>query len=157
LAASGPDAIQHAEPRAREQLVEGKDGFRKPSHGHGLLRNWQPGNQYGGKRSSRYYETVQYAREHSMEALRALVERLYDPDGRIVVVAANSILERAFGRPKEQKPEEQEQVQLDLSSLTREELGVLFRLAQSGRLRSVPTGAASEGPQPEIDAKAESE
>jgi hypothetical protein len=154
LTASGPDVIRHADPRAPEQRVEGKDGFRKPSHGHGLLRNWQPGNQYGGKRSSRYYQTVQYAREHSMEALRALVERLSDPDGRIVIVAANSILERAYGRPKEQKLEELEQTSIDLSQLSREELDVLFRLAQSGRLRSVPTGA-SEEPPPEIEAKAE--
>jgi hypothetical protein len=130
-----------------------QDGWIKPKHGHGMLRPWQQGNKLGGNKGTRYYETVRYARENSMKALRALVERLDDADGRIVVVAANSILERAWGKAKEHKPEEQEQV-LDLSQLTREELDVLFRLAQSGRLRSVPTGAPEEAPT-EIETKAE--
>jgi hypothetical protein len=103
-----------------------------------MLRPWQPGNKLGGQRPGRYQETQQLARQHSLEAVRTVVERLHDPDGRIAVVAVNSILERAWGRVREQKPEEQQQTHIDLTMLTTAELAILVKLAESGRLRSVP-------------------
>lgn len=155
MSAPPHDTTRPARDRARVPPVEpGQDGWVRPKHGHGLLRPWQPGNKLGGSKGTRYFETVRYARENSMAALRALVERLTDPDGRIVVVAANSILERAWGRAREQKPEEHQQATIDLTTLTAAELQILVNLAQSGRLRAVPSDDAGEVP-PAIDAKPE--
>jgi hypothetical protein len=150
-----PDTSQPARDRARVAPTQpGQDGWIKPKHGHGMLRPWQQGNKLGGNKSTRYCETVRYARENSMKALHALVERLSDPDGRIVVVAANSILERAWGRAKEQKPEDQERVSIDLTALSAAELKILLDLAQSGRLRSVPSSEPDNAP-PTIDGASE--
>jgi hypothetical protein len=117
-----------------------------------MLRPWQPGNKLGGQRPGRYLETQQLAREHSLEAVRTLVERLRDPDGRIAVVAANSILERAWGKVREQKPEEQQQMRIDLTMLSAAELAILAKLAESGRLQSVPSDGQDEAA-PVIDVK----
>jgi hypothetical protein len=132
--------------------VPGQDGWIKPKHGHGIIRPWQPGNKLGGQRPGRYLETQQLARDHSLEAVRTLVERLRDPDGRIAVVAANSILERAWGKVREQKPEEPQKMQIDLTTLTAAELAILFKLAESGRLRSVPSEGEDQAP-PVIESK----
>jgi hypothetical protein len=125
--------------RARVAPAEpGLDGWVRPKHGHGMLRPWQPGNKLGGQRPGRFQETQQLARQHSVDAVRTLVERLHDPDGRVAVVAANSLLDRGWGKPREQQPAQQEQVHIDLTRLSDEELGILVRLVQSGRLMNVP-------------------
>jgi hypothetical protein len=75
--------------------------WRKPSHGHGMLKPWPKGvSGYQAGKPTRYTETQQLARQHSLEAVQTLVERLRDPDGRI------SLLERAWGKVREAKPEE---------------------------------------------------
>jgi hypothetical protein len=126
------------------------EGWIKPKHGHGLLKPWAPGNSgRPGGVITRYSETLQIARANSAEAMQTLVERLKDPDGRIAVVAANSILERAWGKVREQKPEEQKQHRIDLSKLTGPELALLLQLAQSGRLQN----AEEDAPPPVIDAE----
>jgi hypothetical protein len=81
---------------------------------------------------------VKLAREAAPQAIKTLIARLRDPDGRIAVVAANSVLERAFGKVREMKPEEQQQVRIDLSQLSNAELNILLALAQSGRLAAAP-------------------
>jgi hypothetical protein len=88
---------------------------------------------------------MRLARQHSAEAMMTLVERMKDVDGRIAVVAANSILERAWGKAREMKPEEQEKAQIDLSTLSAAELKILLDLVQSGRLRSAPEPASATG------------
>jgi hypothetical protein len=89
----------------------------------------------------RYNETVALARQHSPDAMKTLIDRLKDPDGRVAIVAANSVLERAFGRPKEVRPEElvQQEARIDLSKLSREELDVLVRLVDRGGLQPPET------------------
>jgi hypothetical protein len=138
---SGPDATQ----RAPDHAPEIPPGYRRPSHGKGLLRNFPPGN--AGRppnTSTRYSETIALARASSPEAIRVLIERMKDSDGRVAVVAANSLLERAWGKVREQKPEEQQQVHIDLTTLTTAELAILFKLTESGRLRSVPSDGQDE-------------
>ena len=132
------------------------EGFRRPSHGRGLLKQpWAKGQSgFQDGKSSRYVETQQYARQHSLEAMRTLVERLRDPDGRIAVVAANSLLERAWGKVREAKPEEQQQMQLDLSSLDAAELALLVRLVNSDRFKAIPADVPAADV-PVIEAKAE--
>jgi hypothetical protein len=70
--------------------------------------------------------------------MRTLIDCLDSPDPRTAVVAANSILERAWGKPREAKPEEVEQAHIDLTALTNAELALLVKLVESGRLRPVP-------------------
>jgi hypothetical protein len=143
------DTSADAEDRARDTRR-----WIKPKHGRGMLRPFEPGNRLGGHKGTRYIETQQLCRQHSLEAVQALIERLKDPDGRIVVVAANSILERAWGKVREAKPEEQQQAHIDLSALSAEEMRIMLALAQSGRLRAIPGDGQSDAA-PTIDAKAE--
>jgi hypothetical protein len=95
-------------------------------------------------------ETLQLARKHSPDAMRTLIRALDCEDQRIAVTAANLLLERAWGKPREAPPETPEQAQIDLSQLSREELAILTKLALSGRLTSNPVEVPSE-----IEAKAE--
>jgi hypothetical protein len=44
------------------------------------------------------------ARKSSPDAMRTLIRLLSDPDGRIAAFAANSVLERAWGRVREASP-----------------------------------------------------
>jgi hypothetical protein len=118
-----------------------------------LVRRKGEGGPYTGyQKPITMIETLHLARKHSPDAMRTLIRNLSHEDGRISTMSASLILERAWGKPREAKPEEQQETQIDLTQLTREELGVLTRLALSGRLRPVPT--ATEPP-PEIDTEAE--
>jgi hypothetical protein len=141
MSSSPHDTTVRAADRAREV----PEGWRRPSHGRGLLRPFPAGNSGRPKNvSTRFLETQQLARQHSLEAVQTLVERLRDPDGRIAVVAANSLLERAWGKVREAKPEEHRQAHVDLSVLTDVELALLVRLADSGRLVSVEDAPSAE-------------
>jgi hypothetical protein len=118
-----------------------------------MLRPWRKGET--GRVSnvaSLHVETQRNARENSMKALLTLVERLDDPDGRIAVVAANSILERAWGKVREQKPEQQRQAHIDLSRLSAAELKILMDLALSGRLHAI-SNADPDGSPPVTEAQ----
>jgi hypothetical protein len=142
------NVVQINTPKAGAQhsAREVPPGFRVPRHGHGLLRPWPKGQSARpDTRPSLYVETMRIARQHSPQAIQTLIERMKDADGRIAVVAANSVLERAFGKPREMKPEEQ-QAHIDLSSLSGPELQLLLRLVESGRLRSAaePASDAAE-------------
>jgi hypothetical protein len=131
--------IQDTGERAPDRERVPEAGWRKPKHGRGMLKPFAPGNP--GRpiaAATRFIETQQFARSHSLEAMRTLVDRLRDPDGRIAVVAANSLLERAWGKVKEAKPEDAQQASIDLSSLSAEELAIMVRLVQSGRLKAAP-------------------
>ena len=65
------------------------------------------------------------------------------PDGRIAVVAANSILERAFGKVREARPEDLPKAAIDLSSLSDAEPAILMKLVESSRPR--PTSSDLPG------------
>jgi hypothetical protein len=121
-------------------------GWRRPKHGRGALRNFQPGNAGRPPNvSTRFSETLEIARRASPEAMRTLIQRMSDPDGRIAVMSASLVLERAWGKPREQRPEEhEEKARIDLSQLKAEELALLVRLVESGRLQSVSEQPTSE-------------
>jgi hypothetical protein len=132
------DIESSASPSARVP-----EGYRKPSHGKGLLKPWPKGvsGRPPDLPSNRYAETLALARQHSADAMRTLIARLGDADGRVAVTAANLILERAFGRVREQRTEEPQPMQLDLSSLSGDELQILIRLVTGDRLRAIPVDA----------------
>jgi hypothetical protein len=106
------------------------------------------GQKTGYRKPSNYVETLHLARKSSPDAIRTLIRLLDDPDGRIAAVAANSVLERAWGKTKEMQPEEREAARLDLSALTDAELQLLLRLVQSDRFRAVPTDEPTDAADP---------
>jgi hypothetical protein len=117
---------------SRARTIRGRNG--------GTLTPFRPGEgqRVGYRKPNNYVETLHLARKSSPDAMRTLIKCLNDPDSRTAVVAANSILERAWGKVREQKPEEQHQASIDLSALTDAELALLLKLADSGRLRPAP-------------------
>jgi len=147
MSASVPDGEKPVGSRAREGWRPGRNG--------GLLRPpFEPGSSpmTGYRKPLNYVETLHLARKSSPDAMRTLIKCLNDPDSRTAVVAANSILERAWGKVREQKPEEHKQASIDLSKLTGAELALLVKLADSGRL----VAAEEEPTEPlTIDAEAE--
>jgi hypothetical protein len=102
--------------------------------------------QAGYRKPNKYIETLHLARKASPDAMRVLIQRLNDPDGRVAIVAASHILERAWGKVREQKPEEVEQQAIDLRGLSLEELAVMTKLVLSGRLRAIAGDPAPPGP-----------
>jgi hypothetical protein len=93
---------------------------------------------------------MRIARENSAEAMLTLVAHLKDPDGRVAVTSANLILERAFGKPREYKEDQQREAHVDLTQLTASELAILVRLADSGRLGGVPTDGLQDEVAPPV-------
>jgi hypothetical protein len=151
MSAFVPDGEKPVGSRAREGWRLGRNG--------GLLRPpFEPGSSpmTGYRKPHRLTETLRAARAASPAALATLVKHLDDPDGRVSVTAANIILERAWGKPRE-AVEEREQMQLDLSNLSASELEILTRLVTGDRLRGIPVDAPeSEVPVIEvIDGKPE--
>jgi hypothetical protein len=120
-----------------------------------MLRPFPKGAPGRIGKPSRYIETQMYARQHSLEAMQTLVERLRDPDGRVAVVAANSLLERAWGKVREVHPEEAQNAHIDLTALSSQELALLVRLVESGRLRAASEEPVPGSEPPTIDAKPE--
>lgn len=116
-------------------------------HG-GALRSWAPGqagNPQG--RSKRFHEVQQLARESAPAALTKLVALMGSPDERVAIIAANSVLDRAFGKPKEQKADDSQQVRPNLSALPPD------MLAQLRSIMSVLAGQAEGAPASEAKAQ----
>jgi hypothetical protein len=67
-----------------------------------------------------------------------LVELLDCDDNRVRVVAANAILDRAMGKPKEPMPERDGGRRLDFSGLSPAELAEMRRLL--GKVGAAPPG-----------------
>jgi hypothetical protein len=124
-------------PDSRES---GPSRARVPGRNGGTLTPFRNGEGQvpGFRKPHRLTETLQLARKASPAAMAVLIERLSDPDGRVAVTAANLILERAWGKVKEYRPEERQEGHIDLSQLTNSELALLVRLCDSGRLQALP-------------------
>jgi hypothetical protein len=117
-----------------------------PSHGVGtILPPWKPGQS--GNPSGRpagLREVQKLAREKSLTALRALIgivedidERgLPNQDGRVVVVAAQTILTWGYGKPADYNPsDDKPPVVIDTSGLSAEERVVMLKLLRKGIVR----------------------
>jgi hypothetical protein len=147
-----PDTPQRARRRARVAPAEPGDGWVKPKHGKGMLRPFQPGNHFAhNSRPSRYHETVALAREAAPEAVQVLIHRMHDSDGRVAIVAATAVLERAYGKVKEMQLEQQAPAHIDLSQLSNAELTILVQLAASGRLRAASDAQPAAEIEGEVD------
>jgi hypothetical protein len=94
-----------------------------------LANTWRPG-QSGNPagHSGLYGEAVKLARGLSLRAVQRLGELMESEDERVSVVACNSLLDRAFGKPKP-AVEEKDDMDARLARMSREE-----RLAEVTRL-----------------------
>lgn len=73
-----------------------------PTHGRGKLRPFQPGqsgNPTGA--STRFHEVRQLMRDASPAAAKRLIDLINSTDERVALVAAEKVLERAWGSPKQ--------------------------------------------------------
>ena len=84
-----------------------------------LARQWKPG-QSGNPRghAAAYGEVVKLARQLSVRAMERLSELMESEDERVAAVAANSILDRAYGKPEVRRPEPVDDVVARLERMT---------------------------------------
>ena len=83
---------------------------------------WRPGqsgNQSG--HSGAYGEAIKLAQAAAPYAVCRLIELMDSEDERVAAVACNSILDRAFGKPKVEDEEKKNNMQARLANMTREE------------------------------------
>jgi hypothetical protein len=102
------------------------------------FRPGQSGNP--GGRTPMFAEYQRLARQASLEAMRRLIELIGSSDERVALMAADKVLERAWGKPKVQEEDES-----PFQNMTREERNrrVLELLAFAATLE-VPEGIAVE-------------
>lgn len=95
-----------------------------------------------------YREMIHLARDHSAAAVRRLISLMKSDDERIAIIAADKLLERAWGKPKDFEPDKAGSAAPDLSKLSSKDLADLRRIA--GKVRGVevpgtePLGDAGE-------------
>ena len=114
-------------------------GFIRPAHGNGMLRvAWPPGQSPNpGGRTGEYQATMALARKHSVEAMQTIINKLNSDDDRVALVAAQAILDRAWGKIRNHDPKDVQGggVRMDFGRLTREELQLLLKITASGAIR----------------------
>lgn len=145
--------------QAVNEPAQHPQGLVKPSHGYGMLRApWKKGDVPNpGGRNGEYQKTISLARKHSVEAMEKLIEKMDSEDERVSIVAAQAVLERAWGKPKDPDPKELQQsgLRLDFSKLSRDEIMLLLKITQSGAVR--PADENKEVPPETIDGTATTE
>src|SRR5262249_9268815 len=84
-------------------------------------RMWKPG-QSGNPTgySGAYGEVARLARQAAPYAVQRLIQLMDSDDERVATVACNSVLDRAFGRPKPVM-EEKDDLETRVANMTREE------------------------------------
>ena len=139
--------VPSSEPTIPPGMVPGRNG--------GFLRApWQKGTapNPGGK-TGEYHETVALARQTSVAAMRKVIEKMDSNDDRVAFIAAQAILDRAWGKPKDYDPKEAQAsgLRFDIDALTPEERAVLLAIIRRGAVRQAETDATPET----VDAVAE--
>jgi hypothetical protein len=117
-----------------------KAGVRRAPNGRAIqlhpamaARKWEPGQS--GNPSGKgglYHEAVRIARENAPAAMQKLAALMDCGDPRVEAVAANALLERAFGKPKDYDPKSEVQsVQaFDPSAMSAQELAAIKSAVQ---------------------------
>lgn len=82
-----------------------------------------------------YKDMLHLARDHSAAAIKRLIALMESPDERIAIIAADKVLERAWGKPKDFEPDKAGSAAPDLSKLSSADLADLRRIA--GKVRQV--------------------
>jgi hypothetical protein len=87
-----------------------------------LERQWKPGQSGNPKgHTAEYGEVVALAQALSIRAMERLGELLESEDERVAAVAANAILDRAFGKPQPQRHEPVTPLEQRLRAMTPEQ------------------------------------
>lgn len=135
-----PDGTQEVlPPEGRAVLPEGAI----PVASGGYLTPWQPGKSGNpAGRSKRFHEVTAAAQDKSMEAIEKLGKLMNCGDERVELMAASALLDRAFGKPKEQKTEDSQLQRPDLSKLDAEDLAALRRVMGKLAASAVADGVA---------------
>ena len=138
IAPSSRTTSPRASGRAPVAPDERGEGWVKPGHGHGLLRPFRTGQVDVERGNTALRQVRQMAKAKSPEITAKLIDiALHDQDTRVAVVACQTVLTWAHGRPENLKPDDGEpRATIDLSKLTDCELKVLVKLVDSGRLGS---------------------
>jgi len=106
-----------------------RSDLRVPSHGQGLLATWRPGQSGNPSGKHRTFKEIRaYCREKSLPAARALAAIVEDvdpltglpnQDGRVVVVAAQTLMTWGHGKPPDYDPnEDKPKFDIDTSKLS---------------------------------------
>jgi hypothetical protein len=87
-----------------------------------LKRRWKPGQSGNPSgHTAEYGEVVALARSLSPRAIERLGQLMESEDERVAAVACNAILDRAFGRPQQQRAEEEDSLVARLERMTDEQ------------------------------------
>ena len=81
------------------------EGYRVPSHGRGKLKPFKKGdvaNPFG--KGGQYQECMRLYRDASPKAARKMIALLESDDDRVVLLAAEKIMDRSWGRVKDADP-----------------------------------------------------
>lgn len=106
-----------------------------------LPPRWKPGESGNpAGRSKRFHEVQRAAQDKSVQAIEKLGNLMSCGDERVELMAATAILDRAFGKPKEQKAEDADRFKPDLSKLAPDDLAALRRVmgALAGQAEQAP-------------------
>ena len=128
----------------REPTDDSERAMVVQPHG-GALRPWQPGQSGNpGGIGAALREVTRLAREASPDVMRRLIAIAGDPDEdiRAVIVAAQAIFDRAFGKPTNKPPPDSPRRMIDLSGLAVEQRQQLAEAL--GVIRNL-TGVAPHG------------
>jgi hypothetical protein len=105
-----------------------------------LANTWRPGQSGNpGGHSGLYGEAVKLARGLSLRAVQRLGELMESEDERVSVVACNSLLDRAFGKPKP-VAEEKDDFDARLKAMSREERLALMQELLEPMRKYLPPG-----------------
>ena len=84
-----------------------------------LERQWKPGQSGNPSgHAAEYGEVVRLARQLSVRAMKRLGELIESADERVAAVAANSVLDRAYGKSEVRRPEPIDDVVARLERMT---------------------------------------
>jgi hypothetical protein len=89
--------------RPQPASVNGREGTGRVLSPEFLARQFKPGQSGNpnGNKGSTYGEVVKIARQHSEKAIRRLIELMGSDDERVAFMAAQAVLDRGYGKPKE--------------------------------------------------------
>jgi hypothetical protein len=117
-------------------MSEGKGKSLSPGF---LANTWRPGQSGNrGGHSGLYGEAVKLARGLSLRAVQRLGELMESEDERVSVVACNSLLDRAFGKPKAAAEEKDNDMEARLKAMTRQERLAYARELLEGARKYLP-------------------
>lgn len=133
--------------QAKQKSGKGSGRYRPPK---GVLQPglipWKPGQSGNpGGMATVYGDVLRAARTASPMAVAKLVELVGSPDDRVALMAADKLLERAWGKPKEIQ-DDKTAGPPDLGALSAGDLAELRRIAgkMRGNADSAPTAEAPD-------------